>query len=343
MMNTTTERAIHHGVRAGGFVRRHRPLSGRAKEWLHFCIATPELCALINFSISEHKEGGESARITCVVADDRWHGDVDTVAAERVRIRPGRIDLAFGESYVRLSDDGLLLVRVVMPRRKLSLDLSFKPASLPLLVNNVPAGSDAHIHWFVVPRLVATGEIRTGERCHLVEGVPAYHDHNWGTFGWGGDFAWIWGFAHPVAPESPWSLTFDRFMNRARTVDRARALMVWRDGREHRLFRDRDVVIESQGIRRGKPMLRVPRPLALLLSGSAADVPERFVIRARGRNDAVDVTVDVDDACQILVPDDHGTGLTVITEARCRVTMEGRVRGESVVLEGTGVFELLGS
>ena len=49
--------------------------------------------------------------------------------------------------------------------------------------------------------------------------------------------------------------------------------------------------------------------------------PERVFIRARGRGDALDVEIRCREVLQILVPDDHGLGVTAITEVVSEISV----------------------
>ena len=341
--NSVAERTIARGVAAAGFVRRHRPLSRRAKEWLHFCVAGDTVSAFVNFSLSCEPRSPEVARLTCAVHDGAWDGEVVTFGERAVRVSPGRLDLAFGDSSVGLRADGQIELRVEIPRRLIRIQLTLRPGCLPLVVNNVHAGGDSLLHWFLLPRVFASGEIRCGERIHRIESAPAYHDHNWGNFGWGSDFAWVWGYAHPSSPAVPWSFTFDRFMNRARTADRALALLLWKGARQHRTFRDRELAVDCVGMLRKKPSLQLPRPMALLRPERASDVPERLRVRAESLGDTVELEISCRSFCQILIPNDVDLGVTVLNEVTCVAELEGKVGGERVSLSGHGMLELLGN
>jgi len=172
--------------------------------------------------------------------------------------------------------------------------------------------------------------------------VLAYHDHNWGGFRWGRDFAWIWGYGHPERASNPWSFTFDLFMNRAQTADIARGLLLWNGARQHRAFGNAEVRVESEGLLRPRHVLKVPRPMALLHEQAVTDVPERLLIRAQGRGDFVDVEVRCREVMQILVPDDCGLGVTAITEVVSDIVADGEIRGEPLRMQGRGMFEFLG-
>ncbi|MCZ7545138.1 MAG: hypothetical protein M5R40_17150 [Anaerolineae bacterium] len=186
------------------------------KEWHHFCIMGPDVQAILNFNLSYQREspGTPLARVVVLVRDHTWDGDVDTLRARDVVVRRGQIDAHFGHNHVCFQD-GMFDLSVALENRPVALTLRLEPVAFPLMRGSTPIG-EGKISWLVVPRLAASGTIVTGERVYRLEQVPAYHDHNWGNWRWGHDFAWQWGFALPDRTDVPWSLVFDQVTDRAR-------------------------------------------------------------------------------------------------------------------------------
>ncbi|HTQ06919.1 MAG TPA: hypothetical protein VMI54_23840 [Polyangiaceae bacterium] len=334
---------ISRSIQAGGFFRRVRPLGKAAKEWLHFCVITPEVRVVLNFSLSRGvDEGSGVARLICVLRDETGcNGDVVTLAPEDVSIRAGKLDAQFGDSNVRF-EDGRFRLRACIPRRNLELDLELVPRTLPMIVQNIQAGVGAALHWFLVPRLLATGRVVSNGREHRVEGAPAYHDHNWGTFRWGGEFSWTWGYGLPLDASVPWSFIMDHFMNRAGTRTRARALLIWKGPLHHRMFRDRSLEVEQHGLLRPERVFRVPRALAFGCPDALCGVPERVILRGASGDDRVEVEMKCGEVSQILVPSEEDEGLTLINEVECETHLHGVVAGERVEMKGAGMLEHLG-
>jgi hypothetical protein len=169
-------------------------------------------------------------------------------------------------------------------------------------------------------------------------GGPAYHDHNWGRFSWGENFAWEWGIvlAHET---STWSLVYYRITDRGRHNTVAQGALLWRDDRHCRTFRDGQVAIGSRGWLRIGGCLRVPRIMSLAIPGTAADIPGRLEVRARDENDDLEMAIDLTDGAQIGVPNDTDEGMTTISECRGVATVSGRVRGRSMRFQGPAVVE----
>ena len=84
---------------------------------------------------------------------------------------------------------------------------------------------------------------------YSLDGSPAYHDHDWGHFRWGRDFAWEWGFSLPEDPSNPWSLVFVRMSDRSRHQAYTQAVFVWRREATHRTFLDHEIGIATRGSR----------------------------------------------------------------------------------------------
>jgi len=111
-------------------------------------------------------------------------GDLSTTAAAQ-RVGPARIWVQSGTYRITVRD----------PR--LTADLRLVPA--PGFYLPPVEGEDAALRsGYVVPavRGTMTGEIRVGDTVLQLSGVPAYHDHNWGT--WHG-VTWDWGEASSPA------------------------------------------------------------------------------------------------------------------------------------------------
>jgi hypothetical protein len=350
----TLQRRIRRAVEWGDYVRgagfRLNDTIGY-REWLHFCFTREDLDVLLNFSLSDDTRpaaspDAERARIVCIVRGDGWDGDVDEFAPGEVHVHRGRVELRFGESSVRYDGD---VIRVVVrcKRRPIAIDLTLTPVTVPSIINDMVLSDGLPAHWFLIPRLLASGSITVGGRRLVVEGVAAYHDHNWGYFRWGRDFAWVWGYGHPVTADATWSITFGRQTDRAGGVDFVRGLAMWRGARQWRLFDTRDVALREEGRLASRETsnetLTLPRSMALLVSGRAAGVPARLSGRASSRGDVVEFEFRAEHASRILLPNDDDLGLTVINEVSGEVSLEGSVHGERLEGRGRAIVEFLGA
>jgi len=339
------DRLIGAAIERGDYVRRprHRLADrGGYKEWLHFCMCSESLDAIINFNFGDpYSDHASAGQLTCAVRSGGWHGDIDEFDADEVAATPGRHRVRLGESYVRFEGDHYR-VRAKLRRRALALDLALYPLAMPSQVNNIRLGGEPSLNWFLVPRLLAFGWLELEGQTIEINATPAYHDHNWGHFGWGGDFSWVWGYGHGSALSSPWSFAFDRLSNRARTADLERGLLIWKGRERHRLFRGRDLKLVEHGSLRPAASICLPRGLALTRPALPGDVPARLCGRAERGQDVIEFEFEAQNLCELLVPNDEGLGLTAINEASGRVHLEGTLSSEAVMLDGYAMFEFLG-
>ncbi|WP_437564858.1 hypothetical protein [Sorangium sp. So ce542] len=320
---------------------------GGHKEWLHFCVYGPQIDVLVNFSLCDDVRTGaapsaELARVTVLVRGEGWDGDVDLYAPADVTVRAGHIDAAFGQSTV-VFRDGEYHISAALRERPIAVDLRLRPASMPSLANNVQLDPGPPINWLVVPRLFASGTVTVAGRQTRLEGAPAYHDHNWGHFSWGRDFAWEWGFGLPHEPGCPWSLVFARLSDRAHTRAFTQALFLWKGARQHRVLRAQDLEIRHEGHLRPARILKLPRVMALLSPDLLPDVPRRLHIQGEADGDWMECVFESSDCAQVIIPNDQDLGVTIINEVSGAVRLSGLVRGETVSMEGRAIFEFLGA
>jgi len=283
----------------------------------------------------------EHARLTLLVREHEWLGEVQTFAPHDVAIGGGRVDLRFGPSTVRFAD-GRYAIRARSADGAIEADVELVPVAMPSIVNNVQYGSGPPINWLVVPRLIASGRIRVGSSVHRIDGALAYHDHNWGHFGWGRDFAWEWGYGLPAEASNPWSLVFVRLSDRAHTRCMMQGVFLWRGAREARVFWDREMRVGQRGLRRFARLCKVPAIMGLIHPDLATDVPDELSFEGQGEGDFVRGRFVTGDGAQVILPNDRGLGVTVINEVAGRLEVEGRVRGEELRIDGRAVFEFLG-
>ncbi len=344
-------------IRRFDHLRRSPALAGGPgghKEWLHFAVHAPGLDVLVNFSVVDEPVGGqrpgghhagpwaETARITLLVRDERgWTGDVDTYRAQDVDVRTGEIHMRMGRNLV-CYEDGAYTIRARARGRDIACDLRLAPACMPVLAPNIPLETGPPIHWCVLPRSLATGTVRVDGVEHTLSDAPSYHDHNWGRWKWGDDFAWEWGFGLPDDPAEPWSMVFVRLTNRARSRTMAQGLFLWHDGVQRRTFREHDMEVWHAGYLRPRSVVKVPAVMGLLHPEQPTDVPEQLHFRAEVRGDQVVGRFDSEDVAQVVIPGEREYNVTIINEVSGRVHLSGQVGGEPVELHGSAVFEFLG-
>lgn len=333
-----------------GLPRRPRERAGY-KEWQHFIIHGPELELLINFSYAAPTGRADApprdapgvVRLIVLARRGGWRGAVERYEerAHGVELRGGQLTARLGPSEMSFDGRGYRL-RVDSSRLGLAAEFSLEPLTTPALSSSVPLAPRRHLSWLIVPRLAATGTVSIdGERILLTR-VPAYHDHNWGQFFWGEDFAWEWGSCLPSRASCPWSAVFARMSNRARTRVSSQGLFVWRDAAHSRFFRDRDLRVTLSGKAPPGEVLKLPSLMATLFPGTASDVPRALRVEARADKDAVTLEFETRAVSQILIPDERDSEtLTLLNEASGVTRLTGTIQGERVELEGHGVFEFI--
>lgn len=321
--------------------------AGGHKEWWHFCVYAPGVDVLVNLSlVDDVREGAPSgqefARVVVLVREREWDGDVEVFEAHEVEAPGGGLQMRFGDNRVAF-EDGRYVIEVRLRRRPIAVSLVLEPGCVPSLANNIRLDPGPPINWLVLPRMVATGTLRLGGRVVQVERARAYHDHNWGHFAWGRDFAWEWGYGLPEEEGNPWGMVFVRLSDRAHSRAYMQALFLWRGALQHRVLRAADVTVERVGLLRATRVFKLPRAMALVAPGTVTDVPRALEVTARGDGDEVRCRFEAEDVAAVVIPNDHDPGVTVIHEVSGVVTVEGRVRGERVTMRGRAIFEFLGA
>lgn len=344
--------AIAHALTRNGYLRRSRfGWEGQAghKEWLHFAVHAEGLDVLANFSLVDDvrkgaRAGSELARIVCLAreGEGEWTGDLDQYERREVSTRGADLAMHFGASRAVFRDGSFELV-VGMRQTPIEMDLLLEPQVFPTQANNLMVDDCPPIQWLVVPRWSARGRVRIGQNRYELENAVAYHDHNWGYFRWGKNFAWEWGYAAPDDEENPWTMVFVRLSDRSHLTDLMQAVFLWKGSRQERLFRADELTVWHEGLLRPRRVFKLPRVMALANPGQITDVPQRLQIRARRGSEHVDITFTTTDVAQVIIPNDDDLGVTIIHEVAGRVDVEGRVDGERVTIYGPSIFEFLGA
>lgn len=343
-------RAVTRAIEHSDWLRRSPArVGGRGghKEWLHFCIYAGEIDVLVNFSVLDDLRPdaarAELARTTLLVrSGSAWSGEVQSHAATEVELVPGCVDARLGRNGVRFADD----VYTLTARGHdvpLAVDVTLRPVTMPSIVNNVQVGDGPPINWLVVPRLVADGEITVAGKRHAVRGALAYHDHNWGHFGWGRDFAWEWGYGLPADAANPWSLVFVRLSDRAHTQAMMQGVFLWNGMREQRVFRDDDLDVRHDGLLRATRLCKVPAIMSLVHPELATDVPGELLFDGAVDGDTIRGRFRGEEVAQVVVPNDRDFGVTVINEVSGHLDVTASIRGEQVTIAGRAIFEFLGA
>jgi hypothetical protein len=350
--STGAERQLDHQIDLADYVRRSPEVWGGRrghKEWLHFVILGDDFDLLVNFSLCDDMRAspdraGETARVI-VLAHDReaWDGDVDTFAAEEVRIRGGGINLSFGDSSLRYRD-GLYHLHMRLRERPVAADVTIRPCTFPARAPNVPMPDGPPLHWLIIPRCETSGTLRLGRRTVALDRALTYHDHNWGRLLWGADFSWRWSFAVPRDPAGLWTIAFAALTDRVRARASAQGLVVWRGPDRYRTFSDREMEFESSlEFASPKAVFKIPRVMALLAPGPLTELPRTVVLRAEGEGDWLEYRFEPKSVGQVVIPNDTDLGVSLLNEVAGRSSFRGRIGGEAFDVESRSIFELLGA
>jgi hypothetical protein len=314
------------------------------KEWQHFVVHTPRTTLLVNFSVvgDVWARNAEVARLVVLARRDGWDGDVERFEPAEVDVAPGSLTARLGASSLRF-EGGRYHVSIALRERQIAADLRFVPRAIPALANNQILSRERSLSWFFVPRLAASGTVSIDGEEEEIEDAPAYHDHNWGRFRWGDDFSWEWGSVLPRDARSQLGVVMMRVTDRARTVSRSQSLSLWRGEGHPVVFRDGDLHVRAEGrlamLRRRH--LRLPRAMSLLAAERAHDIPARVLLE--GHNDDGDITLifGAEDVAELVLPSEtDGHRVVSLYEVTGEATLRGEVRGETIDLEGAGVFEI---
>lgn len=321
--------------------------AGGFKEWHHFCVYGAGIDLLINFSeVDDVREGRDEgvtfARMTVLARLDRWHGGVERYEAGDVDIRGGSIRARIGGNHLAY-DGGAYRLSVECRDHAIRGELGLVPLAMPAPIHNVVTGDGPPIHWVVVPRLAASGWVEVDGVRFVLDEAPAYHDHNWGHFRWGRDFAWEWGFGLPQDPDDPWSFVFARLSGRRLVRTRMQTLFLWKGNRVQRAFRDDRIRIRHRGLFRAERVHKVPPVMRLVSRGLATDVPAEMTIEAWSADSRLEACFRPRDVAQVILPNDDDLGVTIINEVAGDLEVEARVRDETVRIHCPTIFEFLGA
>jgi len=319
------------------------------KEWHHFIVYAPGLRLLVNFNLTEPRYAqlpavaapALSARLIVIAERSGWHGDLERFPPAEVTVVPGGLSARFGENAMWF-EDGAYHVQVQLQHQAVSCRLKLTPVTEPVLSNHIQLAPGRELSWLILPRLEVEGHVTLGGRDVRVQRALGYHDHNWGHFSWGDDFAWEWGSLVPSRADNPWTAVYVRMANRRRSSVGTQGLFVWDGARHCRFFRDRDLQVTVEG-RKSMPVVhKLPRLMGLLAPGTCTDVPQRIVAFGQAGKDQLLMTFCTRNVSQVVIPNETTTdSVTLLNEATGSVDLSGSIGGRSVEMEGSGVFEFI--
>ncbi|MEO7327859.1 MAG: hypothetical protein ABI193_04735 [Minicystis sp.] len=304
-----------------------------AKEWQHFALFGGSFTLLFNLNL----DGNGKARSITIADHAGWHGQVTRCAAPV--LRPGRLDATFGRAGMRFRGGRY---EIWQHGEGVRLEATLDPLALPSLSHHIHLGPGAHLSWCLVPRLLASGWFEVEGRRTSFQSCLAYHDHNWGRFGWGGDFSWDWGCALPDDPASPWTVVFAQMHDRARRKTTAKSLFLLKEGRHLRYFRNAELRFTQEGTMHPRPEGRIPPASALVVPDEDRDVPRITRFEAQRGEERLEGEVIGSSRGQVLIPAEGDLRRIVrMNEVTTRVRVTGHCDGAPVHFEGPGLLEVV--
>jgi hypothetical protein len=297
-------------------------------EWHYFnLLSSPDewwyITYLIGGEVPAGKWGGQLL-VTRRRSDGRYERFATQAPSTEVKFDTALADLVIGESSVRQRDGTYQLRgRASGPAGEVKLDLRLVPVPNRYFPP-VELRDDAFLSGYVVPALsgTASGSICVAGRCRSLTNVPAYHDHNWGTWR---NVTWEWGtgrgrrlnilYGGVYGPEAAES-TAGSALNSPFFLTLVDSLGV------KQVLRFSTISYEGR------------RPPA---GSGRTKAPTRFSLTAIRDADSVRLAVTVVDALATEV--EAGEFRRVFLQMRGRFKLDGTVAGEVVADSGMGFFE----
>lgn len=333
-------------VRHGLGLRR----TGAEKEWHHFVVHGDERRIIVNFSLSQEgfgddpeswgRPGRTVARVIVIVEAAGWTGVIETIDERQVHITSDGLTLRMGPNEMRI-DQGTYAVELDLPAG-IGGRLVFLPRARPFVVGNHGLGPAGRLSWLLLPRLEAHGHLRVGTQRLAFRAAPAYHDHNWGSFRWGGDFGWEWGSALPADPSQPWSIVFMRMTDQSRHRALSQGMYVWHKDDMAAMFRDATTEVSVSGFLSEPPRMTLPAVMRFLTPGRASGIPAELLVTGRRGQDWLRLRFTPREYTRIAIPSELDlTRVVTLNEISGEIEAHGVVGGIPLDIGGSGVFELL--
>ena len=321
--------------------RRHRATSASgsalAKEWHHVVVHGPELSLLVNLSESATSDGPVARTIVMAHDEHHWYTSLTTAAASDVAIATDRLDAHYGQSTRLAFDDGAYHLSASDSTEGYDIDLVLRPQSPASMLTGVTLSRTEKLSWFFVPRLQATGRVTLVGDTTVMTDAPAYHDHNWGRFDWGGDYAWEW--ISIVADD--WSVTASRLLNGSRTRVTSQYLHLETAG-EAVTFRDHEIEVASHGRQRFDDAPVVPGVMRLLTPALVEDVPATMRWSARRGAQTLDLRIEPASVARLVMPSERAVDrVVVLAESLGEAQLTGTINGRDLSGLAPAIVELL--
>jgi hypothetical protein len=297
-------------------------------EWHYFNVLTrPNEWWYITYLIGGKVRVGEwggQLLITRRRPDGRYERFVTQVPSTRVEFDTAHADLTIAESSVRQRNGSYRLrAHSSGPDGEVNLDVSLAPAPNRYFPA-VELRDDAFLSGYVVPALsgTASGRICVAGRCRSFANVPAYHDHNWGTWR---NVTWEWGTGRGRRLDLLYGGVYGPETDR--TADGS--------GLSSPFFL---TLVDSLGVKQVLRFKTISYEGARAAAGSTrAQAPTRFSLIGVRDADSVRLAVSVVDA--LATEMSAGDFRRVFLQMRGRFKLDGKVGGEVVADSGMGFFE----
>jgi hypothetical protein len=309
------------------------------QEWYHFIILDRAFSLIVNFSLSAPQHAGQPGpllRISCMVHQGgQWRGTVLTT--EATHIDELGVGISSPHGHIRGSERTEL--KLDIPELDLHLDTVLVSQTAAASTSEKTLGAGGQLNWIARPHLRANGDCRIGGQSRKLVDVPAYQDHNWGRFDWGGNFSWDWIVLLPHERRHP-SLVYSGISDGAVTKSQHQGMMLCGEKPGIRVFQADELSVSRSGHLYQPNPVRVPAALGLAVPGQQSCMARQYHLEGRSRSDFLNVECVPGEPMQLLVP---GSGdnqsLTIISEATGSAEVHGRINGQKLEFEATCVIE----
>ncbi|HEU4631613.1 MAG TPA: hypothetical protein VFS08_17795 [Gemmatimonadaceae bacterium] len=312
----------------------------RWAEWHYFNVLTADRrrWAFVTLAVAGDVPRGEWGGQVLITT----HGDDAPDRRYALDVPPARIRLSTDSADLRLDDasvtvlpDGRYRVVAAAPAvdgrgGSARVDLTVTPAP-GAYFPGVELGDASLVSGYAVPvlRATASGELCAGGRCERLEGVQAYHDHNWGIWQ---RVDWEWGAARAGA----YTFLYGRVQPADSTAEAPPLLLYVVDSLGYlALFRPQIIAYED-----GRTAMVNGRPIRVPSHAVLADARGGDTVRVELTIDAATAT---DTRQGFLAAGDSASARAVarpyFVQMKGRVRLTGRVGGRPISGEGTGFFE----
>lgn len=333
----------------------HPPVAGtvdleRYSEWHHFNFNddAADVYGLFNLALSGdvHHPSRARAGVSLVVCERGvgWHGTMNLHPLEDCTFASGSANVSIGGSAVRLRR-GAYEVSGTLKDGSVALHARWVPRASAMRLDHIGGVVSSYLQ----PSFGVEGTLVLQGREIPLRGASGYHDHNWGSWDWGRDIGWDWGYilepagaARGKRAAAPLSIVFGRVTDGSRAAARSDlVVMVWEGERWSRAFVGDAVAIAVHGERRYHDVPRIPGVMSLL-APERPSIPEVVEIRAADGEDVLEISLRVDAALQFLIPHPATDGRTTISELVGEYTVRGTLDGRAVRFSYVGFAELAG-